>query len=70
MTNPYWIHGHASVAGDTLWHVADKALWSTLCGKPILALARGLMDATCPECRRVALEAQARHGNYKERVKK
>jgi hypothetical protein len=58
-----FIHGHAH-AGDEYNHVVDTNLGRTLCGKNVLALARGLLEATCPVCIRIY------HEQHKDRAKK
>lgn len=42
------IHGSSKVAKNDLWHIEFRHM--TLCGEEAIATARGLIDATCPEC--------------------
>lgn len=42
------IHGSTKVAKDDHWHIEFRSM--TLCGEEATATARGLIDATCPEC--------------------
>ena len=51
-----FMHGNALVFNDKkrLYHIPkDENNKYSECGKQITALARGLIDATCPTCRRI-----------------
>ena len=47
-----FIHGHCLVAGDDLRHIpTDETNETTLCGRNVRLVSRGMVNATCSECR-------------------